>query len=316
MLFFVLSGFLLSLPLAGTREFLFREYLARRVLRIVPLYYTVLLGVIAYQTYTGSVAVRYLYISGGWPGLLEHMLFVSGSGIFWTIPAEFTFYLLLPFAAMFIIRTRYVGAITIVGVAVFYGIYHNLVYFGLVDLPSLKVIDIHKHSQFLDVFLFGVLFGVISNDQRVKAIYLKYSFVLDLLIALAFYLILALTLILVSRHFLIFDRPLSGFRQLSLAYAVIFGATLMSAHYQNPMLLGFLNNRNLVFCGVVGYSWYLLHMPVIALVNHLDLPSYLKFSVSTAVVAGVSTLTYLAIERPFITLGKHLTRTYGQAVRA
>ncbi len=88
-LFFCLSAFLLTLPFqdtAITAERL-RHYASRRIRRILPIYY----GVIVFSFFQSNVAEpAYLW---------KHFLFIRADGIFWTIPQEMLFYVLLPLLA-------------------------------------------------------------------------------------------------------------------------------------------------------------------------------------------------------------------------
>jgi len=92
-LFFVLSGYLLTCNLLEGQTT--GAFYMRRVFRIVPLYYCVLVGVLIYQA-TGQYSQSYLHISDGVHGAVMHFLFLKGDSVFWTLAAEFAFYLLLP----------------------------------------------------------------------------------------------------------------------------------------------------------------------------------------------------------------------------
>ena len=66
-----------------------------------------------------------------------------------------------------------------------------------------------------------------------------------------------------------------------------------------------LSTSALRFVGVVSFSVYLLHLPVIALVKHnLTVAAPLQGALAIAGSLGVSAATYLLIERPFLNLGR------------
>ncbi len=111
-LFFVLSGFLITgilLDARGTPHFL-RNFYARRVFRIFPLYYGVLAVVFAIAATTGGgsigrfdsalanqkwfwlYGVNFLYANGGWEGV--------ALGHFWSLAVEEHFYMLWPFLVL------------------------------------------------------------------------------------------------------------------------------------------------------------------------------------------------------------------------
>jgi len=109
-LFFVLSAFLLTLPYAVdpgriSRAGEIRRYFARRTRRILPAYYV-------------AIVVTALLTKADLNFLWLHVSFQRAAGIFWTIPQELLFYLLLPPLLLlhpFVFRRRF--AITIAGLA-------------------------------------------------------------------------------------------------------------------------------------------------------------------------------------------------------
>jgi peptidoglycan/LPS O-acetylase OafA/YrhL len=111
-LFFVLSGFLITGILLGCRDraeergdrrsVLIRRFYARRFLRIYPLYYAVLAGLIVF----GIWPARQL-----WPWfasyttniyIWHHRAWIGPSGIFWTLAVEEQFYLVWPLLVLFV----------------------------------------------------------------------------------------------------------------------------------------------------------------------------------------------------------------------
>jgi len=69
-----------------------------------------------------------------------------------------------------------------------------------------------------------------------------------------------------------------------------------------------LANRVVYFLGLVSYSLYLWHFPVMQQLQVIfgpaygDLPNWIKFPLSTAAVVAVSSLSYFLVERPFYRL--------------
>lgn len=111
-LFFVLSGFLITGILIGGLElreprrrlFFVRQFYARRFLRIFPVYYAVLLVLIA----ANAAEVRQI-----WPWLFgyatnlftwHHLAFPATVPHFWTLAVEEQFYLVWPWAMLFLPR--------------------------------------------------------------------------------------------------------------------------------------------------------------------------------------------------------------------
>lgn len=101
-IFFILSGLLLSLPfwnaiLAGTPAPKLGPYLWRRICRIVPAYYAILIVVYLLQggTYTRNGAIDFL-LHATFLHTFADFSYLGVHWVLWTIGIEFQFYLLLP----------------------------------------------------------------------------------------------------------------------------------------------------------------------------------------------------------------------------
>jgi peptidoglycan/LPS O-acetylase OafA/YrhL len=133
-LFFLLSGFLLTLPWLlhqanGQPPPGARDFYLRRVRRIVPAYYVhlVLLFVVALPALRGFAYWRQDFFVVVWNGI-AHGLFIhntspltSGSmglnGALWTLAIEAQFYLLLPLLARLLVRRPWLWAAVASGIA-------------------------------------------------------------------------------------------------------------------------------------------------------------------------------------------------------
>jgi peptidoglycan/LPS O-acetylase OafA/YrhL len=311
-LFFVLSGYLLA-------DHLFHEYalkgnisiqkfLIRRCCRILPLYYFVLTAIIIYQQSTGKIHRNYLHINEGWTGYFKHLLFYKGDGLFWTLPAEFVFYFLLPFVVLLVVRYEVKAIFWMIGVMVTYFIWFLLVTWQVMPVAyAPKLVDISHRGQFLDVFLCGILAAWIARTQDFKSFLLDNRHHLDKLGLITLATLLTASCILVSYKFLGFDRPAFAFRWLSLPIGLAFGVVIISIS-ANGKVKSFFQSGILRFMGVVGFSWYLTHFLVFQIVNTLAYQPSIRFALSFITCAVLSSVLFICIEKPFIRLGKQLTK--------
>lgn len=101
-LFFVLSGFLITGILLDSRgdAHYFRNFYARRALRILPLYLVVLTLLAVFYRGSGPFVLLGLLMSVNLASLL-HIAVVSGGGALWSLAVEEHFYLVWPWLIRF-----------------------------------------------------------------------------------------------------------------------------------------------------------------------------------------------------------------------
>ena len=293
-LFFVLSGYLLTNNLMEGQTL--AQFYLRRIFRIVPLYFLVLTCVIAYQAF-GYYSPRYLHISGGAEGALLHFLFLKGDGVFWTLAAEFSFYLLLPLIVHAL--KRFGWRWLVVASSIYFVAFLALEKFKIHVLP-LKFVDIAHRSQFLDVFACGILAAYLPRTWS------------DKWVPNIFFGLLALTLICVSSNFLGAQQPAYGLRWLSLFYGAVFGLAVVCAVEGGAPQMYWLGSPILAFIGKLGFGIYLLHFPVFQIVNvFVDSSPLIRLAVAMPFTVGVAWLAYQLIERPLIRFGRKLEGNLG-----
>lgn len=307
-LFFVLSAFLLGLGLMreGIDAGSIRGFFVRRVFRIIPLYYAVLLAVFAVQLHTGSVQQRYLHIADGWSGFTSHLAMYRGDGVFWSVVIEMQFYLVVPLITWALIKWRGKAVLTLVLISVV----NELLYASKYLLPDFQSPigylspNYRGDGTFMGLFVSGILAAYVVHFQ--SGTVARYEKWLHWFAFFTFTALMVLTLAFVSKNFLGLDRPFYGLRYLTPLYGAVFALFLLSVHLGNP-LTRWLQTDLLRVWGVLGFSVYLLHMLVISLVNQTGLPASSKLVLTILAVLTFSAVTYQFIERPAIVLSYRLT---------
>jgi peptidoglycan/LPS O-acetylase OafA/YrhL len=101
-LFFVLSGFLITGILVDSRQDIhyFRNFYARRALRILPLYLLVLLILGIFYTHSAPFVILSLLFSANMADLFG-VTVVSGGAALWSLAVEEHFYLIFPWVIRF-----------------------------------------------------------------------------------------------------------------------------------------------------------------------------------------------------------------------
>jgi peptidoglycan/LPS O-acetylase OafA/YrhL len=324
-LFFVLSGFLLSLPFlaeaAGGKPVIRRDYFARRALRILPLYYTaVLVATVATVQQVGDAlySVRYLAFltwfarNPLWPF----------SGVWWSLTTEVHFYLLLPLLP-FALRSA-LGRAAAAGGLVLYALTYAA-FQSLVELDLLThLIVSHSLLCLAPQFAAGIFaawvyqrhgarIGEIARQRR----WLRRG--TSDLVLLALFAALGWLLQWVV-FYGIWPSEFGLIQTWHILEGVLWAAIVLVLLVLPLRGKAIISNRTLRALGVWSYSIYLWHFPLLWFATHRlrqrwALPLNEWNASTVAVMAGltlacvaISVLTYRFIERPFLTRKARLDR--------
>jgi peptidoglycan/LPS O-acetylase OafA/YrhL len=311
-IFFVLSGFLLTrqewirLERKGSDDEVLRlrsflafcaTFLRKRILRVYPAYYLCLTLLLA-------LAATHVYMR--LPGRLDLLLhlgmihnavdaYVSTlNGVFWTLPFEWQFYLLFPLLFVLLVRAG-PWALGLVGLAIV------LSAKAYVEITGNGVM----HAQLpirLDAFVFGMLAGRFAARAPLPLRAATFSFWVGLVA-------------LMCTPLLFFDLPTGNHyytwkgvvRPMWIQLSVILMLLGMTGE-RHPGVAIF-GNRLAVGIGLISYSLYLLHVPVMELFityrSHLPALATMTFGLplvlggALPLVVGASYLSYKLVEQPF-----------------
>ncbi|MDP9148717.1 MAG: acyltransferase [Myxococcota bacterium] len=265
-LFFVLSGFLITGILLDSKPgpSYFRNFYARRVLRIFPLYYGVLLvtlvvlpRLISYDT----PELKALLAAQGWLWLysanvsvaIEHGRWVWNAdwlrlGMLWSLAVEEHFYLVWPLLVFVSSRKAMLRASVAIIVAL--PLLRAAMWAGGVAPDTIYCLSIFR----VDALAFGGLLALVVRDP---ALYTRVRPLATRVGGLGLLIVLGLTAR--ARWFTHLAEPVQvvGFS----ALAMLFGSVLLAAVSAPPtsLLRRALTRRELVFCGKYSYGAYMLH---------------------------------------------------------
>jgi peptidoglycan/LPS O-acetylase OafA/YrhL len=328
-LFFVLSGFLITgilLKAKGQPRY-YRNFYVRRALRILPLYYAVLLTriVLSYvgtplmAVNPGELTAHALYVGNFWQchARLTGLPFDKfGLHVLWSLAIEEQFYLVWPLVVALASR-RWLWRLCFVGVvaalACRWGMAGSKVDYWLVYvLPFCR----------MDGLLIGAMVALMATGAYSRAAFRRAAWgaVLGGAAGVAALLVLDGSPVYHGKFMLIF-----GFT----AFAVLFAGVLDLVLLGQPGGWRVLRGRVLRFVGERSYAVYLLHFPVVIGVFQLfmtqtvrdvlrpaceavgcSLPLYACYL--GAVLGGsllLAQLTWVLIERPFLRLKRHFPST-------
>ncbi len=280
--FFVISGYLIIL---SAQRYALGTYVMHRLARIYPAYvvwflvFSVLLGQLTWERLdVRALLVHLAFLQHLFPSayIQYNALFVS-----WTLTIEMVWYV-VAFAGLVHFRRRPV-MITVASMALSYawtflGMSH-LVFPELVDMKARFFFANNHVVNQLPFFFFGALIAVLEPRWDKAGLFGVFL----------------VTVVLSSAWKAHFPDPIfiTG-----MGVAALF-LLLKDLDYRNP--------RPVVFLSDVSYSFYLIHYPVIVMVNQATPNKALVLAGSVVVTLVLSWLSYRLIEQPFIKLARRKT---------
>ncbi|MEN8189220.1 MAG: acyltransferase [Thermodesulfobacteriota bacterium] len=294
-LFFALSGFLLVTPFvhdpAKAYSFSYmRTFLLRRLKRIIPMYYTLIIVIMLFRMKN--------------PEIFRHLLFLQADAHLWTVPQEMFFYLLLPFVMV-------LCCIQIPWQRLYCFVLLAAMIWSANTYLTPKVVSLYGSGNYIrplvGIFLSGVLFSYIhywfhTNQllQRLARSLTRHGFsILGIVLLVA----LVATSPLKMKDITHFDAN-NHFGIVGFLCAVFIFLTVMS---KDALLGKIASFPPLRAVGIVGFSFYLLH-PTLIWFSQAVSQYYFNMKlegVEIIIVGGITTyllsmLTYTYIERPFL----------------
>lgn len=276
-LFFLITGYLfLNMLQKPTMDW--KKLYLSRIKRIMPLYYLVSLIIIVITlitidtTYTTQELIKWLihWLTFRGDDLAGFPTATMIAAVNWTLIYEWGFYLALP--AIYAITRKKIPSKLVLVVTV------------------LLCIWVSKHTNNSLYLLFAVSYGAIHFKQPIQRLIQHRITLLNILLPLLLIVILCFT-----KAYTFPQKLLLG---------ILFSFIVNGYSFFN-----ILNNRSLKLLGDTSYSIYLLHGLVLYIAFTLlpgfdftqsRLHYFLTFPVIFVIVIAISFLSYLYIERPFL----------------
>ena len=304
-LFFVLSAFLLTWqaldagPLRPPPYWL--GYGLRRLCRIYPLY---------------TIAVLFSFgLTNDAPGyapkidapidVFQHLTLQAGEGIYWAIPVEFTYYLLLPIVTIAMAsssRIHFSGPFILTGLAIYAAF--------LSWPPADMVANSIALGPYLAMFLLGSLTAFLCS-KHAKVNVLRWDSRLVELTGWSAVVIALLTVPAMAGAMLDSEIANKTFHRAFIFYGVIWSIAVVAAFHGGTHYGKFFALPVCRFIGRVSFSVYLWHIVILQVVyQHVSVHPSLQFCLTIAITFAISHLSYRWIERPFIRWGHQVSRRW------
>jgi len=310
-MFFLLSGFVLSLPFFSNRQQSYSKYVIKRICRIyIPFLVALIIAILMREiVYVSKLTNLTSYYNNLWvippnvSSIIHHLLFVGNYNttrydpILWTLVHEMRISLLFPFIMFIIAKSSWkVGLPLALALSIGAEI--------LLENVETKymtnfVISLHYAS----FFIIGALLA--KYQKELKSAFSRlhgWRVMLMLVIGLCFY---SFKWIGYGEDFHDMLMPHSGDWMTGIGASIFIIAALSSVRLSRQ-----LQRKPLLFLGKISYSLYLYHMIILlSLIHLLNGEVETTFIVIIAFVAsfGAGALSYYFIELPSIRLGKWLT---------
>lgn len=287
MLFFILSGYLMSmlyLERLPSRASAYK-FLINRFSRIYPMFFVVVMANYAIARFCPTISH---YSINNTSDLIEHLLFIKGYSVLWTIGPEVIFYGL--FVGLWWLRPKgdiyfYVGIAVLVMASTLPG--GN-------DISN-SFASLHNRVPY---FIAGMLLATKhpSLKEASSKLSLLARFILAAASAMAIVICMPRIMAVGSPNMLnaVLKHSVNVWSEPFYLVAMVF--TLVALIVANPTIL---TNRAAIFMGNISFSFYLLHALVISFTYH-TFPEHPGSVIALSFLAAValSATTYALIEKP------------------
>ncbi|MGX5671399.1 acyltransferase family protein [Thermomonas fusca] len=295
-LFFVLSAYLLAhamlaRPLAGMADPAYWiDYALRRVLRIWPLYLVILL--LSFGLTSLGVSGWHYQMDGA--AFWRHLVLREGQDVLWSIPVEFTFYLWLPFICLALVALRGLPGGRWWGL----GLLTCLLMLSRWRWPAAEApVNSVQLGYYMPVFLAGVGAAWVGHAWPLWRQQMRVWRVTGWLLLAALAVATPAIWTAVLRTAYAPDLNHRWFTAFGLGWALL----LLSVLWGGGVLSRFFASSPMRLVGVVSFSAYLWHMPVLQLADALGLRAHGVIGLLGVLGAmlAVAIVSFLLFERPW-----------------
>ncbi|WP_123293603.1 acyltransferase [Curtobacterium sp. PhB78] len=309
--FFVLSGFVLTLPLLRPRRFDWRAYYPSRLVRLyVPVWMSIAwaLGLFALtRTLSASAGAAWVderHISTDIPQIILRSLVLHDSnyynGPLWSIVWEVLFSLLLPiyFIVLVKVRVGWPSKLAATLTTTLLGAYLRS------DVPA-----IGNLLMYMSMFAVGVLMAANFNvlQQSTKRLSSGGATRWNLWVASSL-------LLLCAYWFALLWTSNAHLLDMTASLQLVGAAGLVAAAIFDDRLRRFLESHPLKALGTISFSLYLVHDPLIAALHYLVGSHLVDFVVGIPLSLAIAWIFYAVIEHPSHRLAQTIARSLSRPI--
>ncbi|CAG7632626.1 acyltransferase family protein [Paenibacillus allorhizosphaerae] len=316
-LFFILSGFVLSIPYNNGKELPYPTYLVRRICRIyIPYLFVIFLAILS-RTYISSSQISIFsdWYNSLWRSditiqtIIDHIIFLGKydtnalNTVIWSLVEELRISIIFPFIMLLVIRFNWkinigIGLTSsLISYAAYYIKWHSS------NTALIKAVGYASTLEWLPMFIIGAVLA--KNSNSICMLYKRLSRstrIVMLLCGLMLY---------TYSHWMPFGGKLLHITIVE-DWIILAGASIFIIFALfSGSVSRFLMFKPIHFIGKISYSIYLSHMIILlVMVNLLYglIPLALIWLLTIILTIVISALMYFYIELPSIKLGRFLTK--------
>jgi len=245
-LFFVISGFLVTLVLLKTKDKSFRKnyfhFIGRRTLRIFPIYYlTILILFLINAPYIHYFLPSLLTYTFNYTIATKTQLQMP-MGPFWSLCVEEQFYLFWPFIVLSL-KNKPRILLLITSIIIIIG-YSQFIYSIILSLAAYNYFSILTRMASLSMGAFG---AILLKENRLPEKLIRNK-------KIECFVLILFPFVLATVPYK-FSMPVFGLFSL---YFVLKCTTGFSLNFINK----FLTNKKVMYLGIISYGIYVFHMPI------------------------------------------------------
>lgn len=318
MLFFVLSGFVLSLPFYSNQQPKYGQYIIKRTCRIyIPYIVAIFLAILLEQImYKGSIPALTQWFNINWSSpvtkgvIIKHLLLIDSfmsniNNVVWSLVHEMRISIVFPIIMVILLRLNWKQSIFFcfaLSVA-------SVIYVGNTKAHFFGT-EFYSTFHYSSLFIFGALLAKYRNNiiEWLQNLDLKLKgllFILGIIMFLYAHPSFVLNIVYPSIN--------PYYRTVLDSWFIAAGACILIAFAISPGVFSkLLNHKFVVYLGKISYSLYLCHLAILLSLIHWlynKLPIGIICIMTVLCAFLISSLFHYLIEKPAITLGKYLTKS-------
>lgn len=315
-LFFILSGFVLSLPYYSGKEQPYFTFIIRRIFRIyLPYLLVIALAIVVRSLITNQNNLdlnNWIYTlwdeKVSWNSIFNHIIFLGNynSRVFdpvvWSLIEEMRISIIFPVIMFVVLRFNWKINIA---VCMFCSFVSNFLYyvkwhFSFSFLPS--ILGVLSTIEWIPMFIIGAL--IAKNLKFLIARFKSLS-------SWGKVVILNMGILSYTYSHWVNLKGSIVHQQMIQDGAITLGAIIfVISSVSSKTVARFLSYKPIKHCGKISYSLYLVHMIILLSLVHLCygiIPLWLIWMITFISTLIVSTISYHFVEVPLIALGRKLT---------